>query len=137
MPLFRILPALTEQETGRIILAQETLGLARGAYSLVESYCFDPDCDCRKVMINVMSDSSEILGTVGFGWENEDFYIKWLVDEDLGRQATGAYLEPGGIQTSSSEKCLSLVKKSRYCQHLVCKTVFKGSVFNVLQDKIC
>jgi len=112
VPLFRLLPTLAEQETGKVILEQETFGLARGAYFLVESYCFDPDCDCRKVMINVMTDSSEILATIGFGWENEEFYVNWMDDEDLGRQATGAYLEPGGIQTANSEKCLILLKKS-------------------------
>lgn len=115
--LFELLPSLAEQETKKVILSQEIYGLPAGLYFLAESYCFNKDCDCRKVMINVIAnDTSKILGTVGFGWESEKYYTEWMFgDKKIGRQMAGAYLEPGSAQnilTDCGTKCLKLVKNS-------------------------
>lgn len=120
VPLYEFLPDLAERETRKVVLLQETYGLPADLYFLMESYCAGKDCDCRKVMINVISDkTSKILGTVGFGWESEEFYIEWMGDEELGRQATGTYLELGGTQTEHSNKCLELVNNSLRDPHYI------------------
>ena len=63
-------------KTRKVSLLQNTFGLPKGAYFLIESYCVDEDCDCRKVMINVVAeDKNIILGTIGFGWESPKYYI--------------------------------------------------------------
>jgi hypothetical protein len=65
-------------------------------------------------MINVISvDKDIILGTIGFGWESPEYYIKWMYgDEQMGKALAGAYIECGGIQTGLTNECLELVKNS-------------------------
>lgn len=109
-------PELFDRETRKIMLIQDTFGLLQGSYVLLENYCSDNDCDCRKVMINVVSMDNNIpmiLGTVGFGWENVQHYTHWLDgDTDTASKMVGAYLERGGIQTEYSQGCLEMVKNS-------------------------
>lgn len=116
-PLYELLPELAERETRKVTLSQEAFGLPAGLYFLVESYCSGKNCDCRKVMINVVpSNTRKIIGTIGFGWENEKFYTKWMRgDKKIGRQMVGAYLEDGIAQNLLSEdaaKCLELIENS-------------------------
>jgi len=116
VPLWELAPELAEKETRKVCLLQDTFSLPKGIYFLMESYCSDKDCDCRKVMINVVfAETSKILGTIGFGWESEKFYTKWMGDEELGRQMAGVYEEVGNIKNILSDyggKCLKLVKNS-------------------------
>ncbi|MDA3925244.1 MAG: hypothetical protein PF904_11165 [Kiritimatiellae bacterium] len=56
--------------------------LPDGDYTFVDMYCIDPDCDCRKTMIQVMRNGIHV-GTINFGWESPEFYRKWMGgDED-------------------------------------------------------
>ena len=121
VPFFELFPYEAEMNTRKIFLSKDIHGLSRGAYLFVENYCVDKKCDCRKVMINVvqMGDEPVILGTVGFGWEDEAYYIKWIGDKDNGRLMVGAYLEPGGIQTSYAQNCFKLVKNSLKDSHYI------------------
>ena len=50
--------------------------LPDGAYSLVDAYCTDPGCDCRKTMIFVYLDNRHV-STLNFGWESPEFYARW------------------------------------------------------------
>ncbi len=72
-------------------------------------------------MINVVKieDKPKILGTVGFGWEDEKYYSEWVGDKEIGRQIVGSYLESGGIQTDQGKYCLDLVKNSLRDSHYV------------------
>ncbi len=114
VPFFKVFPEDAEIKTRKIMLVQDTFGLPKGKYFLVENYCADKECDCRKVMINVvtMDGKFTILGTVGFGWEDARYYKKWLNDDHLGEEMVGAYIEAGGIQTGMEKECLDLVKNS-------------------------
>ena len=59
-----------------------TLTIARhrdlpdGAYAMVDTYCTDPGCDCRKTMIQVHLDRRHV-STINFGWESPKFYARW------------------------------------------------------------
>ncbi len=121
VPFFSLFPVLAHKETIQTTFANEELGLPAGTYELVESYCNDPVCDCRKVMLNVFTKRPEprILGTVGFGWESADFYTRWVGDEQIGRKMVGPYLELGGIQTEHSGVCLILVKDALRDPHYI------------------
>ncbi len=114
LPYSKLFPEETEVRMRKIDLLQDTFGLSRGSYLLVENYCADKACDCRKAMINVVKigDRPVILGTVGFGWESERYYADWIGDKATARMMVGAYLEPGGIQTDKSASCLKLVNNS-------------------------
>ena len=59
-----------------------TLTLARhpelpdGTYAMVDTYCTDPGCDCRKTMILVHRDHHHV-STINFGWESPEFCARW------------------------------------------------------------
>ncbi|PJA55177.1 hypothetical protein CO165_04950, partial [Candidatus Roizmanbacteria bacterium CG_4_9_14_3_um_filter_33_18] len=84
-------PELFERETRKVTLSEEMFGLPAGLYFLLESYCADKNCDCRKVMINVVLEDNipNVSDTIGFGWEDEKFYSKWVGDEISGGQMVG------------------------------------------------
>ena len=50
--------------------------LPDGAYGLVDTYCTDPGCDCRKSMILVHLDRRHV-STINYGWETGAFYQAW------------------------------------------------------------
>lgn len=106
---------LAQTETKEFIVSAPLWegGLPTGRYTLLESYCADKRCDCRKVMVNILSkENNTILATIGYGWENEQFYIEWMHgDEEIGKGLAGAYLEPGGLQSAYSQACLQLFKE--------------------------
>lgn len=80
-----------------------------GIYALLESYCDDPECDCRRVFLNVVNkETNEILATIGYGWEDLEFYEEWFGDKsmkELIQGLKGPVLEVGGLQ-SEYAKCL-------------------------------
>lgn len=50
---------------------------------MVEMYCDEPGCDCRRVFFMVISSVTERPeAVIGYGWESADFYAKWLGDDD-------------------------------------------------------
>ena len=114
VPYNHYFPESIEQETRKVVLAQDMFELPAGLYLLIESYCHDIKCDCRKVMINVIAqgDIPDFSNTIGFGWESAKFYSKWIGDEKAGSQMVGAYLEPGRVNSDRSQKYLDLVKNS-------------------------
>ncbi len=50
--------------------------LPDGDYAMVETYCTDRGCDCRKTMILVHLDQRHV-STINFGWESPTFYARW------------------------------------------------------------
>lgn len=44
-----------------------------GEYQFVDMYCNDPLCDCRKTMIQVLHNGTNVA-TINFGWEPHSFY---------------------------------------------------------------
>jgi len=51
--------------------------LPDGEYSFVDMYCADPDCDCRKTMIQVMH-NGKLVSIINYGWESDLFYEQWM-----------------------------------------------------------
>ena len=50
-----------------------------GEYALVEAFCNDKDCDCRRVMFNfVTPENHKTVAAIAYGWETEKFYTKWF-----------------------------------------------------------
>ena len=50
--------------------------LPDGDYAMVETYCTDLGCDCRKTMILVHHGRRHV-STINFGWESQEFYARW------------------------------------------------------------
>ncbi|MBW8003957.1 MAG: hypothetical protein FVQ80_18510 [Planctomycetes bacterium] len=52
-------------------------------YGLIELYCDEENCDCRRVFLNVISEKTgRILALINHGWESREYYVKWMGDDD-------------------------------------------------------
>jgi hypothetical protein len=73
-------PELGWKETrSATVVPMNTYGLPVDEYGLIEAYCSDKDCDCRRVFLNIASrKKEEIIAVVTYGWETEVFYQKWI-----------------------------------------------------------
>ena len=69
--------------------------LPDGEYSFLDLYCSDPDCDCRKTMIQVMH-NGKLVSIINYGWEPAGFYKKWMgssADDNLFPPMNGASID--------------------------------------------
>ena len=92
--------------------------LPRGEYGFVEFYCDEPDCDCRRVLVNVCTPQApdHPLAIIFYGWETLEFYTETCHgDLEAARSATEARLDP-------------LNPQSKYARHLL--AVFQDTVKN-------
>jgi hypothetical protein len=92
-----LFPDRVETET-RVITTRGYPGLPDDDYALLESYCTDPRCDCRRVMINVLGrrQGPIQLATISFAFDP---------DADL----RGPFLDPLNPQSDHSPILLDLV----------------------------
>ncbi|HEY5730412.1 MAG TPA: hypothetical protein VIS72_10200 [Anaerolineales bacterium] len=73
-------------------------GLPADEYALLEAYCNDKNCDCRRVFFNVVSRKrQDIMAVVTYGWESEAFYRKWYGggNDELTRMAVSEMMGLG------------------------------------------
>jgi len=75
--------------------------LPDGEYGLLELYCAEKDCDCRRVIFNVVEAGKpdRVLATINYGWESAKFYGKWGRSPGLAREHKGPFLDPLNRQT--------------------------------------
>jgi hypothetical protein len=104
MPVYYICPfheLFPEQawKEYRTMELQKHKVLPSDGYALIESYCIDPDCDCRRVMLNVISrDGRKHVATISFGFDRDD-------------EAAGPYLDPLNPQSEHAQALLKLIEK--------------------------
>jgi len=53
VPFLIVDPELAVKETRVVTLLGADRGVPSGSYGLIEFYCPDPQCDCRRVLLNV------------------------------------------------------------------------------------
>jgi len=77
-------PDIAEQETRTItVLENSPWHLPPAHYSLLEMYCDEPDCDCRRVFFYVVSSlTNHAAAVIAYGWESLEFYAEWMGDDD-------------------------------------------------------
>ncbi len=104
MMLFaEIYPELALAET-RSIRIEGYPELPDDEYGLLESYCPDPKCDCRRVMLNVISrrrleqGKSGFLASISYGFDRDDEF-------------TGPMLDPLNPQSRYAEALLAVVEQ--------------------------
>ena len=118
VPFNTLFPDLAVNET-RTIIVEGRDDLPDGEYGFVEFYCNEIDCDCRRVIIHVLSPTapSKIWATISFGWEVAEFYNKWT-----GGDMKGPFLDPLNVQTAYSSALLQLfrfvLRDSKYVDRL-------------------
>ncbi len=108
-PLYFVLPDLAMKET-RVVHLRGRDDLPDGEFGFVELYCNEANCDCRRVIINVMDPATgpKVWATINYGWESPEFYEEWMRDKELAKEAVGASLDPFNSQTPYSHAFLRL-----------------------------
>ena len=107
--------------------------LPDGDYGFLELYCTDAQCDCRRVLIQVIArnDQTKPWATINFGWESEAFYYRRLPDAELAKAATRPTLDPLNPQSKYAPALLRLfetvVQDAAYVQRLQKHYVFSAA----------
>lgn len=85
-------------------------GLPADQYGLIEAYCDDENCDCRRVFLNIVSRKrDEIIAVVTYGWETEAFYRKWFGGSDSENSRTAVKEMTGlGLNSASQQSKFAL-----------------------------
>ena len=113
VPFYRRFPDLAAQETRSIFIFKRT-ELPPGQYGFLELFCDDPKCDCRRVVISVISPQRgpAPLATINYGWERVEFYARWLGTWQGAAACKGPSLDPLNPQTTYAEALLALFKSA-------------------------
>ena len=109
---------LAWKETRSVSLsAGNQFGLPKDDYGFMELYCTDENCDCRRVMFDVLSRRrKKSVAVISFGWESAPFYQKWYggVDSPEMRMAvnemTGINMNSSSPQSKIAPAVLELVR---------------------------
>ena len=104
-------PAIAENETRSITIINNP-ELPSDSYGLIESYCDELDCDCRRVFLSIISEKHEkVLAVIAFGWESKQFYAKWFGGNDPQtiNELQGPILNLISPQSKFAPKLLELV----------------------------
>jgi hypothetical protein len=74
IPFHRVEPDLAADEMRFMQTFDERDGLPAGRYYLVEHYCPDPDCDCRRVMLTVVREDrpNRSLASINYAFDGDD-----------------------------------------------------------------
>ena len=101
MPFHRVEPDLAADETRFVQLFDERDGLPAGRYYLVEHYCPDPDCDCRRVMLTVVREDrpNRSLASINYAFDDDDLL-------------PGPFLDRMNAQSEHAEVLLDIVSRA-------------------------
>lgn len=133
---------ISEKET-RSINVFDSPGLPDDSYGLIELYCNDPGCECRRVFFNIISMKQEkVLAVISFGWESEEFYSKWMgsTDKQTIKDLKGPILNLMSPQSKYAPKLLELItnvvlQDKHYIERLVRHyNLFRQEIDNPLQS---
>jgi hypothetical protein len=99
VPFFQVDRDLAAREMRTVTLFEARGGLPAGSYGLIESYCPDPDCDCRRVMLNVVEEKrpKHYLASISYGFDRD-------------AEDAGPYLDRLNEQSRHAGALLRLVK---------------------------
>ena len=109
IPFYSEFPDLAVKETRSITVGGRG-DLPDGEYGFIELYCDEADCDCRRVIIDVVSPATgpKIWATINYGWEDLEFYEKWLHSKEDAVGCKGSSLDPLNPQTEYASTFLRL-----------------------------
>jgi len=103
LPFHELFPEIGLSETRSARVLQKDEKLPADSYGFVELFCVDPKCDCRRVMINVLSeDRPAHLATINHAFEPPG------PDAAMPDQT---FLDPLNRQSRHSQALMDLFKK--------------------------
>jgi len=94
----------------RSIVIRDEPRLPDGQYDLVDTYCADPACDCRKTIIQIFH-GGKLVSIVNFGWETPEFYLRWqgaVRDRELAEEMSDVSIDFASPDLVSREGILAL-----------------------------
>lgn len=112
IPFYEYFPEIAEKET-RSATAMNNPNLPSADYGFVETYCNDPDCDCRRVIFHVVSSkTNQPMAVIAYGWESKEFYAEWMGDDDprMLKELKGPSLTSGSPQSKYAPELLKLME---------------------------
>jgi hypothetical protein len=124
-PFIQRFTELGTRET-RTITTAGLQGLPADEYALLELYCDEAGCDCRRVVIEVIARrTGDVLAIINYGWESREFYEKKLGSDEYAREVVGASLDPLNRQSRHAPILLAMFRdvvkdrayKERLAQH--------------------
>jgi hypothetical protein len=78
-PFYEEYPEVAKEETRQIRILSEKGEVPQGRYLLIELFCTDPECDCRRVFFNVKHvESDQLMAVIAYGWEDKEYYREWF-----------------------------------------------------------
>lgn len=112
IPFHEVFPDQAAREI-RTVTTLDSGRLPAGSYSLIEMYCDEPDCDCRRVFFSVVSsNTSRIETAIAYGWESPEFYARWMGrdDPETIQSLKGPILNLGSPHSDLAPALLDLVR---------------------------
>ena len=112
IPFAKRFPELGPRETRTAFFPGDD-AVPRGNYAFLELYCEEEDCDCRRVMLTVIEESTpgKIWATISFGWDPPEWFTDETDLEALGATASGAFLDPICPQSEHATEFLDLFEQ--------------------------
>ena len=87
-------------------------GEPTGTYHLVEMFCDEPGCDCRRAYIQVFSEDRSVVqprATITWGWESDEVYRRWA----------GFRLEKGDLEELRGPALARMSRQSEEAEELL------------------
>ncbi|MFO7897791.1 MAG: SEC-C metal-binding domain-containing protein [Planctomycetota bacterium] len=99
IPFYLVEPELAADETRVMHLLVAHDQLPAGQYALLEHYCPDPDCDCRRVMFTVVREDrlKDSLASISYAFDRDG-------------PMPGPFIDRMNAQSRHAEALLALVK---------------------------
>lgn len=105
----------------RTVEIKNAAPLPDGKYSFNDSYCTDTECDCRKVIIQIFHYNRHV-STANYGWEDEEFYVKWMgIDDEFVREMSGWSIDitsPDCIPSDATLLFLEALSNNTWLNHI-------------------
>ncbi|MDP1545977.1 MAG: hypothetical protein Q8L87_08135 [Anaerolineales bacterium] len=135
-----LFPETMLTETRTVTVPAGNSLLPADEYGLLEAYCDEEDCDCRRVFFNVISRRrNDLVAVVAYGWESEAFYRKWYgePDNEIERLAIqemrGLVLNDASPQSELAPAILKLVA------HLLTDPAYEARIkrhYQIFKEKV-
>ena len=97
IPFVTLFPEQAKTET-RTLMTRNHPDLPDDNYGLIELYCSDPTCNCRRVMLNIHGERQGHLATISYAFDRDD-------------EMAGPFLDPLNPQSRFATTLLSLVRQ--------------------------
>jgi len=108
-------PEIAEAETRTLIVTEDSsVGLPPAHYSLLEMFCDESGCDCRRVFLFVVSSRKKgVEAVIAYGWESPKYYARWMRrdDPETIKQLQGPVLNLGSPQSDLAPAILKIVRE--------------------------